>query len=98
MTTVAAGESVFGAPIAARMRAYFSAHDDPGPFPDLSPRKREILDRIAAGQTNPAIAHQLGVSEKTARNNVSAIFLKLRVADRPSAIVRAREAGLGGAP
>jgi DNA-binding NarL/FixJ family response regulator len=95
VTTVAAGESIFGAPIAARMRSFFTARVGPGPFPDLSPREREILDRIAAGQSNPAIAHQLGVSEKTVRNNVSAIFLKLQVADRPSAIVRAREAGLG---
>lgn len=29
------------------------------------------------------------------RNNVSAIFAKLRVADRATAIVQAREAGLG---
>ena len=37
----------------------------------------------------------LGVSEKTVRNNVSNIFAKLHVADRAEAIVRARDAGLG---
>jgi DNA-binding NarL/FixJ family response regulator len=98
VTTVAAGESIFGAPIAARMRSFFAADAGPSPFPGLSPREREILDRMAAGQTNPAIAHALGVSEKTVRNNVSAIFVKLQVADRPSAIVRARDAGLGRTP
>jgi DNA-binding NarL/FixJ family response regulator len=37
------------------------------------------------------------LSEKTVRNVVSNIFVKLQVADRAQAIVRAREAGLGGA-
>jgi DNA-binding NarL/FixJ family response regulator len=36
------------------------------------------------------------LSEKTVRNHVSNIFAKLQVADRSLAIVRAREAGLGG--
>jgi hypothetical protein len=40
---------------------------------------------IAAGQSNSAIAERLALSEKTIRNNVSSIFAKLQVADRPSA-------------
>ena len=40
-------------------------------------------------------ARRLGISEKTARNNLSSILTKLQVADRGQAIVRAREAGLG---
>jgi hypothetical protein len=36
------------------------------------------------------------VSDKTVRNHVSTIFTRLQVADRSLAIVRAREAGLGG--
>ena len=67
----------------------------PQPFPELSTREREVLDLIAAGNSNTAIAARLGLSEKTVRNNVSAILAKLRVADRSAAIVRAREAGLG---
>jgi DNA-binding NarL/FixJ family response regulator len=35
------------------------------------------------------------VSHKTVRNHVSNIFLKLQVADRAQAIVRARQAGFG---
>ncbi|MGH3144733.1 MAG: LuxR C-terminal-related transcriptional regulator, partial [Rubrobacter sp.] len=47
------------------------------------------------GLGNTEIAPRLYVSEKTVRNHVSNVFLKLGVADRAQAIVRAREAGLG---
>ena len=50
---------------------------------------------MAAGYTNTAIASRLYLSPKTVRNYVSNIFTKLQVSDRPQAIVRAREAGLG---
>jgi DNA-binding NarL/FixJ family response regulator len=45
---------------------------------------------------NQDIARRLYLSPKTVRNHISNIFLKLQVADRAQAIVRAREAGLGG--
>jgi hypothetical protein len=38
----------------------------------------------------------LVLSEKTVRNHVSNIFMKLQVADRAEAIVRARDAGIAG--
>lgn len=65
------------------------------PFPDLTDREREILELIAKGQNNLAIAGQLALSVKTVQNYVSSILGKLQVADRSEAIVRAREAGLG---
>ncbi len=51
---------------------------------------------IAQGRSNGQIADTLFLSAKTVRNHVSNIFGKLQVADRAGAIVRAREAGLGG--
>jgi DNA-binding NarL/FixJ family response regulator len=45
--------------------------------------------------SNGDIACRLHLSAKTVRNHVSNVFLKLQVADRSQAIVRAREAGLG---
>jgi predicted ArsR family transcriptional regulator len=44
---------------------------------------------------DPAIAAELGLSQKTIRNHVSNILTKLQVADRAQAIVQARDAGLG---
>ena len=37
----------------------------------------------------------VGITEKTVRNNVSAILTKLCLADRAQAIIAARDAGLG---
>jgi DNA-binding NarL/FixJ family response regulator len=50
---------------------------------------------VAQGKSNQQIAKELFVSLKTVRNHVSNIFLKLQVADRAQAVIRAREAGLG---
>ena len=65
-------------------------------FPSLTEREREVLEMIAAGKGNATIAHELVISLKTVRNHVSNIFTKLQVPDRSSAIVKARQAGLGG--
>lgn len=95
---VSRGEAIFGPPIARRLVNYFAAPPPSPPeyaFPDLTEREREILDLLAAQQTNQEIAHRLQVSLKTVRNHVSNIFSKLQVADRAQAILRARQAGLG---
>jgi DNA-binding CsgD family transcriptional regulator len=67
-------------------------------FPDLTPREREILELIAHGLDNQAIAGRLALSEKTVRNHITPIFDKLGVPTRAQAIVRAREAGFAGIP
>jgi pimeloyl-ACP methyl ester carboxylesterase/DNA-binding CsgD family transcriptional regulator len=66
-----------------------------GRFATLSRRQREMLELIAQGRDNSQIAAVLGLSEKTVRNQVSAIFDKLDVETRAQAIVAAREAGIG---
>ena len=65
------------------------------PFPDLTERERDVLQMLAAGRSNDAIAAALFVSNKTVRNSVSAIYAKLHAAGRAEAIVKAREAGYG---
>jgi DNA-binding NarL/FixJ family response regulator len=97
LEAVAAGQGVYGAEVARRLRAFFTAGSGvvAKPFPELSDREREVLDLIAAGLPNTAIAHRLFLSEKTIRNNITSIFAKLAVRDRAEAVVRAREAGLG---
>ena len=91
------GEIIFGTQLAARMLAYFTAGATAPPqaFPQLTDREREVLDLVAQGRANSAIAAKLGLSQKTVRNHVSNILTKLQVADRAQAIVQARDAGLG---
>ncbi len=93
----AVGEAIFGASIARRLMTFFaSGGRSASPFPELTEREHEILVLIAQGRSNSDIAHRLGITGKTVRNHVANVFAKLRVADRSQAIVRAREAGLGG--
>jgi DNA-binding NarL/FixJ family response regulator len=95
----AAGEAIFGREIAQRVIAHFASGSGStaAAFPSLTEREREVLEMVAAGKGNATIAHELMISLKTVRNHVSNIFTKLRVSERSQAIVKAREAGLGGA-
>lgn len=93
---IGAGEAIFSPTIAQRMMGYFSAMAGPKPFPQLTDREQDVLTLLAEGRGNAEIAHRLSLSPKTVRNRISSIFAKLQVADRSEAIVRAREAGLGG--
>ncbi len=94
---VARGEGIFSRAIAGRVLAFFAQpREAPKVFPALTDREREILGLIAQGHPNPSIARRLSLSPKTVANYVSAIFAKLQVADRAEAMIRAREAGLGG--
>lgn len=96
IAAVGGGGAVFGGAVAARLlESVAAAPGSTGPFPELTPREREILDLMAGGLTNAEIGRRLFLSPKTVSNNVSIIFDKLGVAGRPMAIVRAREAGLG---
>ena len=92
-----AGGMVFGATLAARVAGLFSARPAAAPvaFPELTDRERSVLDLLAAGRSNDAIAREIHVSGKTVRNTVSSIYAKLHAPDRAAAIIKAREAGLG---
>ncbi len=96
--TVAGGGTAFGPSVARRIVGFYlesTSRFVQGAFPQLTTREREVLDLLAAGRRNSAIAAALGLSDKTVRNHLSAILAKLQVSDRSAAIVRAREAGLG---
>jgi DNA-binding NarL/FixJ family response regulator len=93
---VAAGQAIFGPAIAERLVAYFTAGSAAAhPFCELTERERQVLELIARGQSNTAIANELVLSRKTVQNHVSHVFTKLRVTDRSRAVIKAREAGLG---
>jgi len=94
---VASGEAIFGPDVARRLMAYFADAPVRAPaFPELSDRELEVLELIARGMSNQQIVDRLVISPKTVRNHISNIFSKLQVRDRAEAVVRAREAGMGG--
>ena len=87
--SVAAGQAIFGPTVARRIITFFSSGaltaPTTQPFPELTAREREVLDLIANGRSNTAIAQKLVISTKTVSNHISAIFTKLQVADRAQA-------------
>jgi DNA-binding NarL/FixJ family response regulator len=96
---VHAGEAVFGPQVAQRVLQQLTAPQSAArPFPKLTDRELEVLNLLAAGEANRAIATRLGVAAKTVSNVVSSILAKLQLADRAQAAVIARDAGLGGSP
>ena len=68
----------------------------PAPLDRLSPADVRLLTLLAEGRTNPRIATELGVAEKTVRNRVSSLLGVLGVEDRVQAALLAREKGLTG--
>ncbi len=98
---VASGNAFFSAAV---MKQIVGRLDEPSPPGDgrefdgilgLTPREKEILDLLATGRSNQAIARRLDISAKTVANHLSAVFAKLQVNDRTQAVIRARQAGLG---
>ena len=67
------------------------------PFPHLSRRELDILELVARGLDNPAIARELVLTSKTVRNHVSNVLAKINAGDRSQAIVLARRSGFGQA-
>jgi LuxR family transcriptional regulator, maltose regulon positive regulatory protein len=62
----------------------------------LSDRELEVLQLLAAGKPNQAIAEELVVTLETVKSHVAHILGKLGVANRTQAVARARELGLLG--
>ena len=63
-------------------------------FAELSRREIEVLECIAAGMKNMAIADKLFLSENTVKSHVGSILKKLHVNDRAEAAMLARESGI----
>jgi NarL family two-component system response regulator YdfI len=75
------------------------AKGDPAPVvgdvgPALTKRECEILQRVASGERNKEIAARLGISEPTVKSHLVAIYFKLGVDSRASAVAVAMERGL----
>lgn len=95
---VARGEAVYGPGVAQRIIDFFAGPRERRArtaFPELTGREREVLDLLARGAANREIAGRLNIAEKTVRNHLSSVFLKLQVSDRTAAALKARQSGLG---
>jgi DNA-binding NarL/FixJ family response regulator len=65
-----------------------SPSDDPRPLLErMSPRHREVLQGLRAGQSNKAIARSLGISVATVKLHVQAIFRITGAHNRTEAVV-----------
>jgi DNA-binding NarL/FixJ family response regulator len=65
------------------------------PPPDgLTSRQFQVLKLMSMGLALKQIAHELGVTEKTVRNQASLMYAKLRVRDRAQAILYALHKGI----
>ncbi len=60
----------------------------------ISAREFEVLELLAAGQSNKEIASRLAVSPNTVKTHVAKLFERLEVRRRTEAILRARELGM----
>ncbi|WP_239163311.1 response regulator transcription factor [Paractinoplanes rishiriensis] len=96
--TVAAGGTVLGPQVGESTTV-------PPPFDMLTPRELRLALLVADGRTGRQIGAELGVSEKTVRNQTAAILAKVGAADRVRLALLAQRAGLstidpgpGGAP
>jgi DNA-binding NarL/FixJ family response regulator len=67
--------------------------DDPLVEP-LTAREREVLEYLADGRSNKAIAAQLGISDQTVKFHVAAITGKLGATNRTDAVRQALRRGL----
>jgi DNA-binding NarL/FixJ family response regulator len=95
--TVAAGGSLL-TPVAASAVLRRVRGEAPAPAttaaPTLTPRERSVLEQLARGLGNKQIAATLGISERTVKFHVSAVFAKLGAGNRTEAVTRAAQVGL----
>ncbi len=97
---VHAGATVFD-PSLPTTGAHPSGQPDPAQYATLTWREHEVMDLVAAGLANKAIALRLSISPRTVEAHLNRIFSKLGVSSRTELIRLAIEQGLvqlGGAP
>jgi len=94
LRTVLDGGCVIDPRIAFRLVRECAAGTEPTAVRPLTGREREVLDLLAEGCSNRAIARRLRLSEATVKGYVGAILDKLNASSRLEALVRAADAGL----
>jgi DNA-binding NarL/FixJ family response regulator len=97
--TIAAGEALLSPSVTRRVIDRMAQQPTPeladrARLDALTPREREVLERIARGMSNREIAAALAVEESTIRTHVKRVLMKLDLRDRVQAVIFAYETGL----
>ena len=92
----AAGESVLSPEMTGKLVSAFQTQPQastiaPDPIHALSAREREILEHIARGASNKAIARALNIAETTVKIHVQHVLRKLQLSSRVQAAVYATQ-------
>lgn len=83
------GQSLVGRMIRTIRRSQPEDPAEPPPgFDQLTPREREVALAVTTGVSNKEIARQLGLSERTVKMHLGAVFQKLGVDDRVQLVLR----------
>jgi DNA-binding NarL/FixJ family response regulator len=86
-----------GSPLDPRAaRALLESKSAPDPLDGVSPREREVLGLLLEGLPNKLIAVRLGISEKTVKTHLTAVFRQIGVTDRVQAVLWAERQGVRG--
>jgi DNA-binding NarL/FixJ family response regulator len=90
------GEAVLAPSVAARLMSRVRAPAGPAAPADdsLSTRELEVLELVAAGNTNREAAARLFISEATVKTHLLHIYEKLGVSDRAAAVAEGYNRGL----
>jgi DNA-binding NarL/FixJ family response regulator len=78
LRNVAAGGTALDPQVIARLLA---ADRGDGPLSALTTREREVLQLVAEGHSNPAIAERMDITRRSTEKYVSSIFTKLGLPD-----------------
>jgi len=81
-----------------RERAAASARRSLSPAERLTPREREIVAAVAAGESNRDVAKRLSLAEGTVKHHISNVFDKLGVSNRAELAAYAASHGLAEPP
>jgi DNA-binding NarL/FixJ family response regulator len=92
--SVAAGALWFDPRVLAAPRPAGAAKRSGAEMLELTPRERDIVTLVAEGLRNEEVGRRLGITEKTVRNHLTAVFQKLGVSGRLELVVFAFEHGL----
>jgi DNA-binding NarL/FixJ family response regulator len=88
------GGSLLQPAVASKLLKRVQSGSDHAAPDSLTAREIEVLRQLAQGRANKQIAAQLGISERTVKFHVSAIFRKLDAVNRTEAVTIAAQRGL----